>query len=417
MDLYDVGIMALRGVSTSIFDVFFLFAVFAGYLVMVRFRQVNIYAKTMKSSKDMMIELVVQGIVIGVVFSLVVTFLGIPVMFTEYLYFILPLSFVLGYHHVRYSNIVYSALIMAVFGFVFNGQEILGRAMPQIDLNMGGLMGIVGILLLIEGILLFLLRGNDMVPIVAKREGNLVVGFAMQRFWPVPVVLLTATEAAASGETIPMPEWWPVIGGGHFGELDFILFLLPLLFILTHGTISFTKSPKAQLKRHSLQQLISGLVLIAGAFLADRFEGLGFLGILLLFAVSYVPDWYFEWREEKDDMVFPKTRRGVRVLHVEYESLGDELGIEAGDLIKEINGIEVTNLYQMSAIFKDRHTHFIMIIQKPEGHREEVRFEKRRMMEQGLKVTWLPDEPEKVFDYDQVKRMGMMHMVHFHGVK
>lgn len=417
MDLYDVGIMTLRGVSTSIFDVFFLFAVFAGYLVIVRFSQINIYAGTkMKSPKDMMIELIVQGIVIGIVFSFAVTFLGIPVLYTEYLYFILPMSFVLGYYHVKYTNIVYGALLLGVLGLIFNGQDVFGYTMPTVALSMSGLLGVVSVLLIAEGILLFLLRDNDMVPIVAKKEGHIILGFAMQRFWPIPVAVLAVTDAVSGGETIPMPEWWPILGGSQFGGIGYVMFLLPLMFVISHGSISFTKSPKRQLKTHAFQLLLSGGVLAVGAYLLDRFNGLEFLGVILMFAVSFVPEWVFSWQEEHDTIRFPKTLRGVRVIHVEYEGLGQSLGFKAGDLIKEINGIEVTTLYQMLAIFKDRHTHFVLQIQSEDFQMKEVKLEKQALVDGGLQMMYLPDEPEKIFDYDQVKQMGMMHLLKFHSL-
>lgn len=418
MSLYDVSIMTLRGVSASIFDMFFLFTIFIGYLTLVRFNQINIYAKNqMKSPKEMIIEMIVQGIVMGVVFSLAVTFIGIPIIYTDYLYFILPLSVLLGYNHVKYTNVIYSAMIMGVLSLLLNGQVVLDRTLPNINLNMSGLLGIVGILVVVEGVLLFLLRRNDMIPIVAKKNGQLIIGFAIQRFWPIPVAVLVATDLVASGETIPMPDWWPMLGNVYFTDLKYVLLLLPLMFIISHGSISFTKSPKGHIKGYSITLIISGIILLLGAFVLDRFPGLSFLGLLLMFAASFGVDWYNEWGEEHDRALFPKTPRGVRVLHVEQEGLGRTLGFEMGDLIKEINGIEVTTLYQMQAIIKDRHPHFKMKVQKANGTIELVEFDKKEMILGGLQLVYLPDEPEKVYDYDQVKRMGMMHMLKFHSMR
>ncbi len=414
MEIVEVGIMALRGIATQIFDIFFLFTILTGYLIMFKFNQSNNYGRQyMKRPKDMMIEMIVQGIVIGIVFSFAVSFVGFPIEYTQYLYFLLPLSFVLGYYHVRYTNITYSALLLSLFSMTLNGQEIFGVSLPSVNLNMAGLIGIVGILLLIQGILLFVLRNSVMMPILANRDGNVILGYAIQRFWPIPVVLLVASEAVASGESVPMPDWWPIIGGGQFDQIGYIMFLLPLLLILSYGSMSFTKTPKELIKDQAITNIVTAGLLIFTGILIDNISSLDFLGILILFGAAYGPFWIEYWQEERRQAIFPISKRGARVIHVDNKGIGHNIGLRIGDIVEMVNGVEILDLKHMVAVLKEGYDEIVFSVKRLDGQELKLSFDKKDIELKGLEIAFLPDKPEKIYEYDQIKHMGMMHLLQF----
>lgn len=420
MAIYEVGMLALRGISTQIFDIFFLFTVITGYLVMIRFQQVNVYGRRFtKKPMASMVEFIVQGICIGILFSLIVSLLGFSIAYTEYLYFILPISYVLGYYHVRYTNIVFSALFLAVLSLLLNGQQIMTFTLPDVSFNMAGLVGIVGILLVIEGILIYMVRKNPMVPVYAKKNDDVILGFAVQKFWPIPVVLLVATQAIsiADGEGIPMPDWWPMIGNGDLEQLGLILTMMPLLFIMSHGTISFTKEPEVHLGEQAMIQGVSGVILVGTSFFIDSFETIDFLGVIVLFAVAYGPLFLEKWLELRGDYLYPVTTHGVRVLHVARNGLAQKMGFRIGDLLEEINGASVSSVKEIQQLIREDVETLVMKVKKHTSEVATYEVESEKLKTGQMGIIFSPDKIERIYDYDEVKHMGMMHMLKINKLK
>lgn len=417
-DIFEVSIMALKGVSASIFDFFFVFTLLAGYLTLIKFNQSNNYLKQVfKKPKEMMVELIVQGIAIGVIFSLIVTLVGFPIEYSQYLFFLLPMSFVLGYYHVRYTNIVYSGLLLSVLSMVLNGQEVFGLHLPSVAFNMSGMTGIIGLLLLIEGLLIYMLRRSVMMPILAKKDGQIILGYAVQRFWPIPVVLLVATEAITSGDAVPMPLWWPFIGSGKLDQIGYMMILLPLLFVMSHGTMSFTKKPIKQLKEQGAILMASGVLLLVTSFILDRVLPIDSVGVLAIFFVAYIPEWYHRWQEANQKAIFEKTQHGVRVMHVNRGGKGADIGFEVGDLITSINGTKVLDLTHYLILLKTECADYHFDIERHGHSSQKITYEKNILGPVVLDMIYVPDVPEKVYDYDYIKNMGMLHMLRLRRFK
>lgn len=420
MAVYEVGMLALRGISTQIFDIFFLFTVITGYLVMIRFQQVNVYGRRFtKKPMASMVEFIVQGFCVGVLFSLIVSLLGFSIAYTEYLYFILPISYVLGYYHVRYTNVVFSALFIAALSLFFNGQTVMSVTLPNIDFNMSGLVGIVGILLMMEGILLYIVRKNPMVPVYAKKDDNVILGFAVQKFWPIPVVLLVATQAMnmVDGEGIPMPDWWPIIGNGNLEQLGLILTMMPLLFIMSHGTISFIKEPEVHLREQAVVQGISGALLIGTSFLLERFATIDFFGVIVMFGVAFGPMFLEKWIEQRGTYLYPVTTHGVRVLHVAQNGLACKMGFRIGDLLEEINGASVNSVKEIQTMLKEDVTTLLMKVKRHTAEVVSFEVDSEKLKSGQMGIIFSPDKIERIYDYDDVKHMGMMHMLKINKLK
>lgn len=408
----EVAYMTLQSISRAMFDIYFIFAIIISYLTVVRFKQIDFYTKpVMKNAKELVTELIVQGIVIGIVLSFVVTLLGFPMIYTEYLYFILPLSLILGFYHVRYTNVVYGGMLLAVLSQIFNGQEIGNITLPEIDLNVSGLLGVVGILLVIEGILLYLLRHNSMVPIMAKKDDKVILGYGFQRFWPIPLVLLVVTQATAATESsVQMPLWWPILKDIRFDQMDYLVFMLPMLFVLSHGTLSFTKSPTKQMKDQSIVYLVSGIILLSTGFVIMRNPTFELIGAIVFCLVALVPERLEAFLENSRKPCYIIEGKGVRIIHVTKGSIADSRGIKAGDVIIKVNEIEVTNLFQYNALIKDSTVLKLCISQllKPDM---ETKLSLSELKPKVFGATYLQENPSKIYAYEQVKDMGILKMM------
>lgn len=78
-----------------------------------------------------------------------------------------------------------------------------------------GIMSLVAILHITESLLIAMSGASCASPLYIKRdEDEIVGGFGLQRFWPVPLIALLfvgGPEVAGPHDLIPMPDWWPLV--------------------------------------------------------------------------------------------------------------------------------------------------------------------------------------------------------------
>ena len=349
INVLELLFMILQSLSTAIIDMFYFMTAFVAFMTVYRFGQFGIIdGNRVKHARALTIEYIVQGIVIGVLLSCVVVYLGMPIIYSDYLYFLLPLSFILGFYHIRFTNLIYSSSMMAILGLVLNGQVVGDQIMPDIGVNPSGLALVTGLLMLSIGLLMTLTGTKSLMPIAAVDGQRKVLGFAMQRFWPVPLVLLSAVKIVVTGETVDMPNWWPMLTLSTGDDASFSMFLLPLLLIMSHGSVSFGQSPKEHLRHQCLQQIGGGIVLILVGYIGSQIGHVEIMIALILILVAAVPEVYWNYRELGKPPCYIIDETGVMIIGVEEGSIASSYGFELGDCILSIDDNEVKDWGQLS---------------------------------------------------------------------
>ncbi len=413
-NLLDVILMTFQGLSTSIIDLFFLMTLFVTFMTAYRFGQFNALGKiTFKRVREVTVEFIVQSIVIGAVFSLIVVLLGIPVQYSEYLYFLLPLSFLIGFYHIRYTNLIYAATMMGFIGFVMQGQTVGGFTMPNVEINLSGMAMITGLLMLLIGLLMYVTGLTHMIPFVVKKGKVRVLGFGMQRFWAVPIVALVAVDLLVNGETVAMPNWWPLLKLFGTDLENASLFLLPLLLILNHGSVSFAYDPKTQWKHQTLIQSVSGLLLVSAGYLGSSVGNMSGLILLVMILTAVVPEVYWKTLEEGKEACYRLDDPGIYIVGVTKKSLADTLGFLVGDALVMVDEKQITTMHDLESLFKEQLKDRVLRLRRNGVQDILINVNRLDILDATFGLEFLPDQRLKVFDHELIAHMTMMHLMRY----
>lgn len=412
--LLRVAFMTLQGMSTVIIDLFFLFGVMIAFLSMTRFSQFNQWLKgKVKQPTMLLVECLVQGFVIAVIVNLVLGSVGIPIHFSEYLYLILPLSFLIGFYHVRYTNLIYAVVFLGVVSSVLSGQVIYSITLPNVEFDLVGISIVVSIIMIAIGVTLMLSGADEMMPILYKKEDKVFLAYATFRFWVLPIVLLVVVPVLLTGEVVTMPDWWPLI---RLKGVDFdvtSLMMLPLLLVSNHSGVTLNRSPKRYMKEQAYQLMGVGFVLLLISLLIRNIS-FGHYMILAILILIIVVDEYLKFIGAHDQFQGNQITDYLTVLHVVRNSTWDKFGLAAGDQLLRIDRTHLETYNNLVDCLKELEV------------QDEVELHLNRYGEQikiilsGLEsvqsladVTFLPSNPDVKYEFDDVKNMGMLHMLKY----
>lgn len=406
-NIVEVAGMVLRGVSLSVIDLFFFMTVLMAFMTVYRFKQFSAIPVTMKGVRELVIELAVQGILVGILLSFVTVLGGLPIVYTDYLYFLLPMSFIIGFLHIRYTNLIYAAMALSVMGFALNGQQMGTTLLPTVTVSVPGLSLVTGLVMLLMGTLILRTGTRHMRPVIVHSQGHRKLGFGMQRFWPVPMALLAAVATTVGGDAVTMPGWWPMLKVAY--EEPMTLFILPLLLVMSHGSISFSHTPKDQVKWQGCIQIVGGALLtVTGIIFADGGPDWMVLLVMAVIAISLELIWNL--KETEQTCLYDLKEPGVYIVGVEEGSPAKKHGFRLGERITHINGAPIDNLAALTVVYKTTHEHRQITLARPGALDRQINPGRQDILSKDFGLTLLQDHPAKVFDYSRAINMNMMHL-------
>lgn len=147
------------------------------------------------------------------------------------------------------------------------------------DINIPHLMALIGVLHLVESILIYLNGYFNPLPVEIKQNGIVRKGFNLQKFWPLPLLVLVSTGYSPVSLSLYMPDWWPLFA--HSQDVAHLNYqIVPVLAVLGYGEITYQENPREKSRRSSRHLLFFSLFLLSLALLASRWEVLVPLTVL-----------------------------------------------------------------------------------------------------------------------------------------
>jgi len=216
-------------------------------------------------------------------------------------------------------------------------------------------IGLVAILHLVEALLIYLTGPLYPVPMYIKtKQGQVVGGYNLQKFWPLPLVALVAWYLPSQEviqEAVKMPDWWPLIKAQlTTGQGELMYMMIPVVAALGYGDIALSERPREKTGRSALELAGYSIILLALAILAGHYPILaalpalfGPLGHELLILVG-------QQRELKKEPIFVPPPQGIMVLHVVRNSPLYKLGVRDADILLSLNGQEINDEYTLQTI-------------------------------------------------------------------
>lgn len=216
---------------------------------------------------------------------------------------------------------------------------------PKVDVPQ--LMGLVAVLHMIESLLIYFSGHLGAVPVYTRNQrGELVGGFNLQRFWPLPIIALTViAQSNFTGSWFSMPDWWPLIRPGA-GMDNLMYLLLPILAALGYSDIAISCSPREKTRYSAGLLALYSISLLALSAAASHIPSLSIFPALFAPVAHELTIVLGQNRELKGKPLYIHPPEGVMVLEAVKGSLGHRLGLAAGDVILKINGLAVNDKVQ-----------------------------------------------------------------------
>jgi len=269
------------------------------------------------------------GILGGLLGSLLLIILGINLDSIGFVYLWI-LALLLMLINQRFLCFAYAAGLLSLSSLLFSFPAI---SIPH-------LLALVAVLHMVESFLILLNGHNYPIPLYVKKQGKIIGGLNLQKFWPLPLLALVGVSGLNPGEGLAMPGWWPLMSE-YSGITDQTYTLLPVLAILGYGEITTTSPPALRVRKSSLNLFIYSLVLLLLASISCRLTYLAIVAALFAPLGHELVIWLGMREESNRRPLYVRSGEGIAVLKVRAGSPAARAGIRESDIITRVNGFKV----------------------------------------------------------------------------
>ncbi|GAB6274841.1 MAG: S1C family serine protease [Peptococcaceae bacterium] len=341
------------------------------FLVALQYRRMSaakeaIYGIRLKQGWGDVFTAAVYGILGGLIGSVIMVVVGLTLSGTGLIY-LWPVAILLMLINPRFLCFAYAGGIIALSNLIFN--------FPQV--NIPQLLALVAILHLVESLLIFFSGHLGAVPAYFKAvNGQLVGGFTLQRFWPIPIVALAVVGQSFLPEGINMPDWWPLIKPDIEGDPKNVVYtLIPVIAALGYGDLALARPPvkKSRLSAYFLG--VYSLVLLLFATLAQNFKELALLAALFSPLGHELIIFIGKRIEFQALPIYVSSVDGVRVLDTLKNTPAWQAGIRSYDLILRVNGLPVFDRASLENSLKLKEKQEPIEVEYLQGERRKYRRE------------------------------------------
>ena len=251
------------------------------------------------------IRSIILGLLGGIIASMLFLILGTTVEGNDFLY-ILPIAILLSLIHPRFICFSYAGGIISLISLIFGYPKI----------NVESVMTVVAVLHLVESLFIITDGHSGRVPIFMEKDDEVVGGFNMNRYWPMPFLVFV------QGEIV-----YPII----------------IIAVLGYGDFVLTKHPKAKTKETAGMLLLFSIILLTLSQLSRQYNQ-------LLYPLAISSPLLHELiiqlgrkREKRGRAIFKPSTMGLRILDTLPNGIGEKIGLKTGDILLGINGKKVNS--------------------------------------------------------------------------
>jgi hypothetical protein len=353
----DIAIYTLKSLAYTLSDPMqMLILVVLGFVLYSKNKKTTVMQKMiigeqLNSTLELTISQIVMGIFGGVLASLILTYCG--VMFDENsgIYLLFMISIILMFWNQRFICFAYGGAVLGFISLAINEFYPLIAGKPLsvevFRVDVVALMTLVGVLHVVEGVLIIFDGSRGSIPVFTSRGDKIIGGFALRRYWPLPIVILLVINggAIAGGETVNTPNWWPLVNLSFNSEFlkTAVIASLPLYGVLGYTSVTFTRKKNEKALLSGVSVLTYGIIL---SFLAQTAAyGLVFKVLVLIIAPTAheVMLKLQKYMEVHGKPKYNSEGDGLMVLEVAPGSPAEKMGIQSGDTLLEINNNKILN--------------------------------------------------------------------------
>lgn len=361
--------------------------------------QDDVIGRVLKPVKQKLQESVLHGLLAGFAGSVAAVTIGVTISGETFLYLFVIMILLLVVN-IRYVCFSYAAAILIFSNLIFRSP---GADVPS-------LLALAGIIHLLESVLVFLNADKDNMPVYIRHGDEISGAFIIQKFWPVPVVFLTVllqggTDGVAS---LINASWWPIFRPEALAAGLLALGLDCGLALLGYSNVVVTRSPEKRNRENAVYLFAYSCGLFAIALASTRFYAFRIIGAVFLIGIHECITRYGRRREMHGRSIFLPVVRGVKVLDMLPGSHASRLGLQRGEVILSVNGVNIRSEEGIKAILKDFPVFVWMNVLGVDGSEKSYEYKCYPEGVRELGIISIPRETEVTYNIDYFENFGII---------
>lgn len=345
--------------------------------------QKMIIGEKINSPFELTISQVVIGIFAGTLVSIIMSYLGIAFKQNSAVDLVFLASIIFMFFNPRFICFSYSGAVIGILSIILSEISVYFN-IPGLDflkIDVMSLMSMVAVLHFVEGLLVIIDGKTGSIPIFTSKEGRIIGGFALKRYWIIPVAIffiLQDKSVVSSAWQVSTPSWWPILKDSLISDTlkTAVLTLMPFYAVVGYNTITFTKNTREKTFISGSFIMIYSVILFGLAQLANF--SLFFKVLVLLFApIAHEGMIIFQrYIETKGKPKYISSSEGIMVLAVAPNSPANEMGVKSGDLLVEINNEKIKDEEKIGEIVKESSNFIWLKVKRVTGKFEQLSYDK-----------------------------------------
>ena len=352
-----------------------------------------------KSLREITESIVFVGLVTGFIGSFVIIGTGITIQgeAVKYLFFIMGILLLIN---IRFVCFAYPAGLLALFSLIFK--------FPEVDVS--SILGLAAVMDLIESILIFLNKGKDSIPVFIKHKGEIAGAYLIRKFWPVPVVFLTAlAQNTPDGvQTIFTSGPWMLFKPQTMQTGVMALGLDCLIAVLCYSDLAITRHPEKKSKSTAYAIFGYSVALFIIALISRQVPWMKFVGAIFCLAVREAITLYGRYIEKTGKPLFAPTRRGLKIMEILPGSHAKLMGMHRGDTILSVNGNDIQTEEGLNEALKDYPVYTWIQAVGWDGKEKTYEYKCYPGGYNNLGIIPVPREAEVTYNTDRFEHMSII---------
>lgn len=408
--MFEIVEITLQGVAYAMFNMTFIFGVWLIYNINKKLNVLDYYRVVNKKPfLFIMSDIILQGLLVGIVSSLTLVLVGVPLYFNEMLLMIIPISLVLAIYRVRFICVTYSASILAMLSIMFNGQEVFGQVLFDVEVHVPSLVIMVGLLHLCEGLLVMLSAHKRAIPILSKKDDEVIMGHIIHKNWVIPLAVIALHIGVTTAGGVEMQEWWPLIKYSGYGTGIFYT-LIPLIGMLSYSTIVYNETPKERARFSGITIVAFGMITIGLGALAVYLPGLEIVGVAGMYLIHEGLYFIEIKRESSKKPIYDKPEVGLRIMQIIDGGFASKVGMKQGDVIESINDEVVRDIGHLIRLIKIKRDDIYIETRSLKGiGKRYIVANNKELEHMGIRV--IPDKPLMIHPFNELNKQGIFEFL------
>jgi hypothetical protein len=349
---------------------------------------------SVNSSIELTLSQLVLGIIGGCIGSLILTSLGVMFNDNSGIWYLFVISILLTFIKPRLICFSYSGAILGFISIMLKSASIFVPWLSDIidlNINIFYLVILIGVFHIIEGILVMIDGDRGAVPVFTNKDGKILGGYALKRYWILPIAIMIAVTMDNSTlnyvtESIQNPNWWPLIKSpsGFALLASSVISVSPFYTILGYSSVTFTRNKREKALSSGIHIAIYGAILIG----VSQITKVGVLGeILVLAFMPFAHEFMLKLQlknEERRTPKFVSDEEGLVILEISTDSKIKEFGIGIESKVLSINDKGVNSETEIYSILRENLYNAMLKIKDSHGIVKDISFRHNRNTRLGI---------------------------------